>query len=245
MKRSNNSRKRSWYIWAFSLCMMIIASFVLSHPKKVDAAWDGPFRFIIKDGVLVDYLGDLSEVVIPDGVVSIGPMAFWNKRMISVVIPDTVTEIGDEAFLDCTSLKSVVIPESVTSIGNRAFNYCKKLSKVSIPKSVTYIGDEVFQGSQWLSDLKKKNTLVVVNNILIDGTGATGKVTIPKNVKMISGSAFSGSKLESISIPSSVTYIGSYCFSYCKSLKKITIPDSVSYIGEIIKHNHSSDSYSG
>ena len=38
--------------------------------------------------------------------------------------------------------------------------------------------------------------------------------------------------MTSVTIPSSVTSIGSYCFSYCRSLTSITIPESVTSIGK-------------
>ena len=39
----------------------------------------------------------------------------------NVVVPDGVTSIGDLAFAKCSSLTSITIPESVTSIGEEAF----------------------------------------------------------------------------------------------------------------------------
>jgi hypothetical protein len=56
-------------------------------------------------------------------------------------------------------------------------------------------------------------------------------VTIPNTVTKIGSSAFSGnSSLESISIPSSVTDIGGYAFSSC-ALITVVIPDNVKTIG--------------
>lgn len=52
------------------------------------------------NGVLVKYVGSGGDVVIPDGV----------------------TSIGDSAFADCEYLYSVRIPYGVTSIGNNAFS---------------------------------------------------------------------------------------------------------------------------
>jgi hypothetical protein len=42
---------------------------------------------------------------------------------------------------------------------------------------------------------------------------------------------FNCNKLTSVTIPNSVTNIGSYAFSSCSSLTNITIPDSVTGIG--------------
>ena len=69
--------------------------------------------------------------IVPDGVTSIGMVAFLKcSNLTSVIIPDSVTEIGMGAFGGCSSLTSVIIPDSVTSIGGRAFYKCDKLTDV-------------------------------------------------------------------------------------------------------------------
>ena len=50
-----------------------------------------------------------------------------------VVIPDGVTSIGNYAFRGCSGLTSVTISDSVTSIGNYAFYGCSGLTSISIP----------------------------------------------------------------------------------------------------------------
>ena len=85
---------------------------------------------------------DINEIVVEDGVTSIGDHAFAGcGSLTEIVMPDSVTSIGDCAFGDCSSLTSVAIPDSVTSIGDYAFYYCDSLT------DVYYSGSE----SQWAS----------------------------------------------------------------------------------------------
>ena len=61
------------------------------------------------------------DVVIPNGIFSIGSAAFENKSLTSVFFPQSVTTVEDNAFKN-NFLTSLVIPNSVTSIGEHAFS---------------------------------------------------------------------------------------------------------------------------
>ena len=54
------------------------------------------------------------------------------NEITELVIPEGVTSIGNYAFSNCSSLASVTIPSSVTSIGQEAFQNCSRLSSVTI-----------------------------------------------------------------------------------------------------------------
>ncbi len=64
------------------------------------------------------------------------------------------------------------IPTTVKHIGELAFFGCTSLSDIEIPSSVTEIDGNAFENTPWLTNKRNSNSLVVVNNILIDGRNA-------------------------------------------------------------------------
>ena len=153
----------------------------------------------------------ITELVIPNGVTSIGGVAFYNcSGLTSITIPNSVTSIGESAFYGCSGLTSITIPDGVTSIGDNAFRNCSGLTSIVIPNSVTSIGNWAFNGCSGLTSIE-----------------------IPNSVTSIGSSAFYGcSGLTSITIPNSVTSIGNYAFRNCSGLTSITIGNSVTSIGD-------------
>ncbi len=66
-------------------------------------------------------------------------------------------------------------------------------------------------------------------------TGSGGAVTIPATitglpVTTLGDFAFDSAPITSVTIPSSVNYIGNYAFQYCTNLTNVTIPNSVRLI---------------
>ncbi len=99
----------------------------------------------------------ITDLVIPDGVTSIGTNAFEKCNVTSVTIPNSVRSIGDFAFRDCYYLTSATIPNSVTSIGYESFSYCGGLTSITIPNSVTSIGGLAFYGCSNLTKIYSLN----------------------------------------------------------------------------------------
>ena len=181
----------------------------------------------------------LTSVVIGDSVTSIGNEAFSGcSKLTSIIIPNSVTSIWGAAFYNCSSLTSIVIGDSVTSIGDEAFYDCDSLTSIVIPDSVTSIGIDAFSGCNIpITEYKYCNYIPSGDNpyaVLIDTTNDNlSTYEIHPDTRIIARSAFSHcSRLTSITIPDSVTSIGSFAFFGCSSLTSVVIPDSVTSIGD-------------
>lgn len=160
---------------------------------------------------------NLKSVVIPNGVREIGPYAFSKNQLTAVTIPNSVTRIWYSAFSD-NKLTSVIIPNGITIIENNVFSN-NKLTSIVIPNTVTVIETGAFSNNQLTS-------IIIPNNVIKIGMNAfwnnqLTSVTIGTNVKSIGETAFHTNQLTSITFPSSVTNIGDAAFSY-NELKSIT-----------------------
>ena len=200
-------------------------------------------------------LKNIKEVVIENGVTSIGNRAFYEcSGLTSVTIPNSVTSIGVGAFQECSGLTSVTIPNSVTSIEVGAFSGCSGLTSLTIPNSVTSIGIDAFYGCSSLTSVTIPNSVTSIGynafsgcssltsvtigmknigNSVFSGISSLKTVTILDGVESIGVSAFTGcSGLTSLTIPNSVTSIEPSAFSGCSGLTSLTIPNSVTSIGK-------------
>ena len=124
---------------------------------------DGGTLTISGKGKMADYnnnqpwgnhKGEITKLVVQEGVTSIGDAAFlkyWNLR--SVELHEGLEEIGDFAFSCCVNpnpgsenLESIHIPSTVTKIGSGCFSGCKTLKEVTFEpgSKLETIGENAF-----------------------------------------------------------------------------------------------------
>jgi hypothetical protein len=142
---------------------------------------------------------EIKDLIIPDGVTSIGYEAFYYcSGLTSVTISNSVTSIGEYAFYECSGLTSVTIGNSVTSIAKRAFSHCFALHSIIIPNSVTSIGDEAFKGNRTLNSVIIGNGVTSIGHSAFYDCYGLFSVTIGKSVTSISRNAFYNADISTI-----------------------------------------------
>ena len=193
----------------------------------------------------------LEQAVIGDGITSIGEQAFMGcEKLSSISLPQSLTNLGYSAFYNCTSLATVTNNSKITSIESTTFYGCSKLSSFSFNTEITNIGDNAFENSG-LTSITIPATITsigttpftgcsslteaTVNCALVKGmfSGCSGlkTVNIGDDVTIIPSGFFEGTALESFTIGSGITQIGSSAFKDCTGLTSMTIPDNVTTVG--------------
>ncbi len=123
--------------------------------------------------------------------------AFKNCAALESFPFDKVKTIGSNAFDGCASLTEVTFAQEVT-LGNYAFQNCTALAKVDF-EHVTAIGTSAFAGCAALMEAVARPS------------SATGHA--------VAGTAFQNcTSLITVTIPSTITSIGSNAFQYCYRL---------------------------
>lgn len=151
-----------------------------------------------------------------------------------VRIPSDVTEIAPDAFRGVTTITGVVFTENtkITEIPAGAFEGCTSLATVTLVGAIKTIGDNAFAGTPYLSALTGE--FVVVNGKLVRYGGTATEVILPASVASIDPAAFAGnSNIISVDMSATyVTFIPAGAFLDCSSLVSVTLPSSVTYVGE-------------
>jgi hypothetical protein len=125
---------------------------------------------------------------------------------------------------------------SIFPAGNAAGVSICRLSKWQSLHGLSWVCRLVFMAAPILANAQFTYSTNNGTITIEEYTGSGGMVSIPSTIHglpvvNIDNYAFYQSAVSSVTIPSSVTNIGSSAFAYCRSLTSITIPGSVTTIG--------------
>lgn len=175
--------------------------------------------------------GSLTRLTIPDSVTSIEGNPFRHLAAEILVSPQNpaISVVDGVVFnkdgtrlIACPSNKAgaYAIPQGVLEIGTHAFENCNDLTDVTIPASVASIVGNPFDFAQLELKLAPENPdFSLIDGVLFDQTG-TKLLVYP-----------CGRPGDTYEVPEGTVEIGEFAFAGCQQLSAVTIPESVTVIG--------------
>ena len=77
---------------------------------------------------------NISTLVLPEGLTSVGDYAFTRSQLTEVLVPSTVTTMGQSVFQGCKSLKKAVVLGSI--LGQKMFQDCSAMEELVLTEKV-------------------------------------------------------------------------------------------------------------
>ena len=131
------------------------------------------------------------------------------------------------------TVKEVVIPDTVTSIGWNTFSNFTGLESITIPDSVEVIDLYAFQNCSSLKSLNLgKGVKEIKDRAFYNCSAIESELSLPDTLTTIGSNTFYNSGISgNLNIPSSVTSIGSYAFYNCRNLTGLQLQEGLISIG--------------
>ena len=204
----------------------------------------------------------VTDLVIPDGVLSIGPYAFAGGReFTNVSIPESLKSIGASAFTECEGMTHVDISDlqlwcgidfenvmaNPLAVAHELHVNQMPITDLVIPEGVQNIGRFAFYGGEGITSVTLPTSMKSVGLSAFNGCNGITRVTaadLPSwcGINFVNNEAnplhmthrleVDGVEVADLVVPDSVEAIGDFAFASCEGLLSVAIGDGVKSIGK-------------
>lgn len=127
-------------------------------------------------------------------------------------------------------IRTVVIEEGITGIGNYAFFQCTGLERISLPQSLTAICDYAFWGCTKLTEVTFPDGLQAIRHNAFADCGLTS-VTLPASLTELGSNVFArNTSLRTAMLMGPLSQIPSGTFSGCAALEELFLSSAITHI---------------
>ena len=192
-----------------AICEKCGKAFIVKNAKNAYSSQD----FVVVDNRLIQYNGNKSLVIVPEGIICVGKEAFCNNKTLKkLILPDSLLRIEDKAFFNCKKLEDIEMPNTIRYFGECCFSSCENLFGTIDLKHATYIGEHAFYNCKNLDEIKMPDYIEEIKRWTFGGCDYTLISHIPQGVKIIGEFAFANCNFENIILPNSLVELASNAF---------------------------------
>jgi uncharacterized repeat protein (TIGR02543 family) len=192
--------------------------------------WGGKETFIGDQAFL--RCTSLKDVIIPDGVVSMGYSFQDCGNLTNIVFGAGVKSIGGSCFTGCTKLSSVTFGNSLHSIGESCFSGCVELRKVVMPDSLAVLGNYAFNDCSRITDVKIGAKVKIIGACAFLDCAKLTNIVWGANNEVVGASAFMRcSGLRELRLPNTITNIYSSAFKGCSNITNVHVGTGLKTMG--------------
>jgi hypothetical protein len=177
------------------------------------------------------YTSNLSSLNIPNSVNKIGNQCFAASGITSIVIPDEVTELPGAMFSGCSKLKSIQLPVYLTELNKNMFSGCHSLETINIPEGLTNIPTNCFRECWALKEVHFPSSLKSISDGAFSDCRVLDNIVLPEGFIELGNEVFYNSYINNIIFPSTLQRVGGWCFGIGSEMRTLSLPVSLSYIG--------------
>ena len=195
----------------------------------------------INDGILCDYFGSDTNLVIPDYVTKIDLNTFTERQQFeSITIPKTLINFSCNILI-CWKVNHIEVDEANPKYYSKdgclidketdTLVWCYSGNIIPDDVSIKKIGANAFMNREDIKSIIIPDGVEEIEDSAFKNCITLEKIIIPKSViKIGRGAFYNCKKLIEIKLPQSLTAIDSFVFAGCSNLLSVQMPDSLTTI---------------
>lgn len=208
--------------------LLVIYNHAFSECSALESITFGS-QLILLDERAFYRCGNLSEIKFAEksSLVQIASYVFAEcPKLTQVVLPEGLVSLGIGAFNACTELSDVTMPQSLTTVGSRVFNGTKVFND-----SLTDDGGNIVYADNWIVAVVNSAEITELSWSGVEKPAADATFIREGTVGIVGRAFVSCENLTRVVLPPSIKYLGDSCFARNKALYSVTLPgvETISY----------------
>lgn len=183
------------------------------------------------DAYGINYCNTILGIVLPNTFQTIRTRGISGSHKLKyLVLPSTLKTINSYG-LEYNGLVELTFPGNITTLDDYACQQCQQLQTVTYaPGTLTKTGVNAFQNCWGLSKAYLADNIKVISDSTFNSCYNLGSIDLSPNTTTLGNSALYATGIRDLSIPQTVTSIGSQTFAYQSLFRNLVIPSGVTSI---------------